>query len=124
MTRRDIFLVLALLALFWIAALGGLPEMLGAHPWWAVRAGVVGSLIGAATAVGLGLAGLAGTWLTWASGSSLVAALGAAIFGKRAFVASMAEDALAGRFWFFGWYTVCACLFVFAFLLLRGRIGR
>lgn len=124
MTRRDIFLVLALLALFWIAALGGVPEMLGAHPWWAVRVGVVGSLIGAATAVGLGLPGLAGTWLTWASGSGLVAALGAAIFGKRAFVASMAEDALAGRFWFFGWYTVCACLFVFAFLLLRGRIGR
>lgn len=124
MTRRDIFLVLALLALFWIASIGGVPEMLGAHPWWAVRVGVVGSLIGAATAVGLGLSGLAGTWLTWASGSGLVAAIGAAILGKRAFVASMAEDALAGRFWFFGWYTVCACLFVFAFLLLRGRIGR
>jgi len=122
MIRRSMFLALGLLVAFWLAAVVGLPERLGAHPWWAMRTGIVGSLIGAAMVVGLVFARLKGAWLHWLAGFSLVAAIAAAVFGKRAFVASMAEDALAGRFWFFGWFGVFACLYLVAFLLLRPRV--
>lgn len=124
MTRRAGIVVLVLVTLFWLAALAGLPEALGAHPWWAVRTGIVGTLVGAAAAVGLSFAGLSGSWLRWLAGAGLVAAVAAAAFGKRAFVASMAEGALAGRFWYIGWFAVFACLFVVVFLFLRDRVGR
>ncbi len=37
-----------------------------------------------------------------------LAALAAATWGKAEFAASFAEDALAGRFWFFGWIGTAA----------------
>lgn len=61
MTRRDLILVLVLLAVFWLAAIAGLPERIGAHPWWAVRSGIIGSLIGATVSVGVVFARLDGT---------------------------------------------------------------
>lgn len=124
MTRRDLILVLVLLAVFWLAAIAGLPERIGAHPWWAVRSGIIGSLIGATVSVGVVFARLDGTWLRWLAGVGLVAAIAYATLGKRAFVASLAEDALAGRFWFFGWFAISACFFFFVFLIVRHRIGR
>lgn len=124
MTRRDLILILVLLAVFWLAAIAGLPERLGAHPWWAVRSGIVGSLIGAAVSVGVVFARLDGTRFRWLAGIGLVSAIASATFGKRAFAASLAENALAGRFWFFGWFAISACFFLVAFLIVRHRIGR
>lgn len=124
MSRPDTVLVLALLILFWLAAILGVPEQLGAHPWWAVRAGFFGSLIGAAAAIGLRIAGLDGPRLLWLTATGFVIALAAATVGKHFFVASMAENALAGMFWFYGWFAVVAMLFLFGFTLLRRRKQR
>ena len=104
------------------AALGG-AEALGAHPWWAARTGLVGAPIGLglfalARAVGLAPGRIAVLALV---GFSL--ALASAVLGKQRFVASLAEDALAGRFWFFGWFTVFAmsCVLILALIGLARR---
>ncbi|WP_420858665.1 hypothetical protein [Marivivens marinus] len=106
---------IALLVMVSFAVLG-LPEWLGAHRWWATNVVVWGSALGAL--------------LWWVGARFAVAALVpsvllvglgamAARFGKAAFVASYAENALAGRFWFFGWITLCAGVFWTVAVLAR-----
>ncbi len=109
MMRQGLALASAFVAVGMLAW-AGIPEWLGAHPYWAVRIGWTGGAVGvvlvavmiafrvtATTRIGIGLAGLG---LAFA-----VARIGAARFA-----ASYAEDALAGRMWFFGWITVAAAL--------------
>lgn len=124
MTLRDIALIGALFAVFAAGAILGLPEALGAHPFWAVRAGVIGSAIGAACLILLLWLGLSSGRILVLSGICLILSSGAAWFGKRAFAASFAEDVLAGRFWFFGWFAIAASLFVLVGILLLDRIRR
>jgi hypothetical protein len=124
MTYREIALIAALLMSFWLTSFLGLSEALGAHPWWAVKSSVIGSLIGAA--------GVAGWWILLKETKVLfrVALLGllmsafAAISGKQVFVASYAENGLAGRFWFFGWFGLYACLFALVSSLVLRRVSR
>jgi hypothetical protein len=121
MTFRNAALPAALLAVFLIASVAGLPEALGAHPWWAVRAGVIGSLIGAvifAATVGLGVRR---AMILPFAGLGILAASAAVVLGKGAFAASLAENALAGRFWFFGWFAICACLYLLLASLIHRR---
>ncbi|WP_071674844.1 hypothetical protein [Nioella nitratireducens] len=109
MTRSKEALV-ACLATLVIAglALAGLPEALGAHPWWAVKTGV-GGAVGGALAYGVlrGL-GLGRRPVALLAGLALPGALAAAYFGKVGFVNSFAENHLAGRFWFLGWIATAA----------------
>lgn len=123
MTLRDALLLVGLIAALSLASVAGLPEALGAHPWWAARAGIVGSLTGAACLLALRHLGLKIAPLLWMPTTGLALSLAAAVLGKRAFVASFAESVLAGRFWFFGWFGVFASLVLFVALFLH-RLNR
>jgi hypothetical protein len=103
------------------AARGG-AEALGAHPWWAARTGLVGAPIGLGLHALARAFGLTSPRLALLALAGFVLAVAAAIVGKQRFVASMAEDALAGRFWFFGWFGVfaMACLLSLT-LIARAR---
>lgn len=108
----------------WIAALAGLPQWLGAHPWWAVRTGIVGSAIGAAVYLALRMNRRTDGHILTAAAIGLVASILCAGIGKMVFVGSLAENALAGRFWFFGWFAIFACLCILLTFLIRRRFGR
>jgi hypothetical protein len=81
---------------------------LGAHDFWAAKAGYAGAALGLAGV--LGLAGMpVSQGLRLGLAVLVLAGSGAAAyFGKLAFVASYAEDQLAGKLWFFGWFGVTA----------------
>ncbi|MEJ1998991.1 MAG: hypothetical protein P8X51_12310 [Maritimibacter sp.] len=124
MTSRTILLTAALLVAFWLTSFLGLPEALGAHPWWAVKSGVIGSVIGAAAVIGWRLLFKNARGITWIALAGLIAAGFSAVLGKQEFAASYAENALAGRFWFFGWIAISACLFALLASILIARFGR
>lgn len=93
-----------------VLALGqtGLFANLGAHPFWSnVTAPGLGILFGAVVY-------LVGLWRIRvgliAGGVLLLGAALSARLGKQVFVASYAENALAGEFWFFGWIAICGAL--------------
>lgn len=88
------------------ASMAGLPETLGAHPWWAEQSGIVGGIGGAVLWLVLRRAGLSFSALVVLAVSALLASAAAAHFGKQVFAASFAENALAGRFWYFGWFMI------------------
>jgi hypothetical protein len=124
MTLRDFVAVSGLIAALSLASVAGLPEYLGAHPWWAARTGIVGSLIGAACLLALRSVGLKTVPLLWTAATGLALSSAAAVFGKRAFAASFAESALAGRFWFFGWFGVSASFVVLIATVVLYRLRR
>jgi len=88
------------------ASLAGLPDALGAHPWWAQQSGIIGGVGGAILWLALRRAGLSFSALVVVAVSALLASAAAAHFGKQVFAASFAENALAGRFWYFGWFAI------------------
>lgn len=88
----------------------GLTEALGAHPFWAVKTGVIGSVLGLLAYGCLRWAGLRPGRIALLGVVTLALAVVAAIQGKSIFAASFAENALAGRFWFFGWFALMAGL--------------
>lgn len=124
MTLRDALSLAGLIAALSLASVAGLPEALGAHPWWAARAGIFGSLTGAACLLALRHLRLKTAPLLWMATTGLALSLAAAVLGKRAFVASFAESVLAGRFWFFGWFGVFASLVLFIVALFLHRLNR
>lgn len=104
------------------AALGG-AEALGAHPWWAARSGLVGAPIGLGLHALARAFGLAHSRLAPLALAGFALTVASAVIGKQRFVSSMAEDALAGRFWFFGWFGTfaMACLLILALIGLARR---
>ncbi|MGB0438946.1 MAG: hypothetical protein ACPGFC_02430 [Paracoccaceae bacterium] len=95
-----------------------LAKILGAHPWWSRDVVLYGALGGGSLAGGV-------LWLSarpaaWALGFWALAGGGVSVatWGKTQFVASYAEDALAGQLWFFGW--IAACLFAVAAATMTG----
>jgi hypothetical protein len=100
----------------------GVLSTLGAHPFWSeLTAPALGVIVGA-FGYGLGL---------WRYRQGLVAmsavlgmSIAAAHFGKRVFVASYADNALAGDFWFFGWIFLCGALIALTGLLLDRGVFR
>jgi hypothetical protein len=99
---RDFALSLSATALVIAAAWSGLTVSLGAHPFWAVKIALIGAPVGAAAALVLRRFVPPAAALI-ASVLGLATSLASATYGKRVFAASFAEDALAGKFWFFGW---------------------
>ncbi len=91
-----------------VAAHLGAAERLGAHPWWSVRVAyyaIVPGVVAAAVLAALRLP--AAARVTVACGLLLLA-YGVARTGGARFAASYAEDAAAGRMWFFGWIGTAA----------------
>ena len=119
MARSDLILLAVLAVVALVFGLTGLAAQLGAHPFWSDT--VV--WIGAALGLGLGVAAKRAPWGLGLGGFALVflLAIWAATGGKARFVASYAEDAMAGRLWYFGWIAVFVGLFGALFLLLRHR---
>jgi len=99
----------------------GVAKSLGAHPIWAVKIGYIG--------VGLGVVVYSMFWV-WQGGwvaklltfaVLLAVASGVTYFGKMRFVASIAEDAMAGRLWYFGWIAVVGFAFALLMHVLSSR---
>lgn len=83
---------------------------LGAHPWWSLSIALIGTPMGLVLAF-LAVKARIGRWFAIAGSLLLLLAAGlAAHFGKMEFVASYAENGLAGRFWYYGWIGVMAAL--------------
>jgi len=99
----------------------GLTTALGAHPFWAVKIAYIG--------VGFGVVIYSlfwvwqGSWLAKMISFILLLAVSGGIttFGKTRFAASFAEDAMAGRLWYFGWIAVIGFAFALLFHLLSLR---
>lgn len=111
-------------ALLVLAAIGvaDLPATFGAHPWWSGKVVLIGA------PVGFALAWLASQRIptlalvvTFFFATTVAATT--AVFGKRVFVASFGDNALAGQAWFFGWIAtmagVAALIASATFLILR-----
>jgi len=102
---------------------GGGTLALGAHPWWALKVGYLGTAIGVPVWLGLRASGL-GDWVRLALAAlALLVAAAVAGVGKARFAAPFAEDALVGHFWFIGWIASMAATFA-VFATLAGAIGR
>ncbi|MGR3660454.1 MAG: hypothetical protein ACU0CA_04585 [Paracoccaceae bacterium] len=106
-----------------LIALGyfGVTEALGAHPWWAFKIVFIGVGVGAAfyLAAKFWQAGFSIKTLVF---SVLLLALTLTVWvGKIRFVGSYAEDAFAGKMWYFGWIGVVAFTFVLIVHLVAGR---
>lgn len=106
LARFDIVIAIAVAAALVAASLGGLPRILGAHPWWAQQTGIIGSIGGAALWLILRRVGVPVALLLITAALTFAASIAAVHFGKQVFAASFAENALAGRFWYLGWYAL------------------
>lgn len=95
---------LGLAALTWAF---DLTRLAGAHPWWSNGVILIGVPLGLTLGLGLVFLGKPRRVATL-SGVGAVIALAVAFIGKARFAASLAEDALAGRMWYFGWIAFCA----------------
>jgi len=84
------------------------PETFGAHPWWATKSIWIGLPTGLVLALGFTLLKLPKMLRTILFLLALCVAVYAAIHGKSVFVNSYAENALAGKFWYFGWISTMA----------------
>jgi len=92
---------------FWI--------LLGAHPWWSLSGADIGIAIGLATMVLLAFLSRFGKvspllLLLGFSALALVAAI-LMLNGKESFAMSYARDAVAGRFWYFGYIGFIAAVY-------------
>lgn len=112
----------ALLAAHWLK----LWPMLGAHPYWSASATYLGIGIGAAIALLLHLVLTRHPrWTKLLLGVFIaltIIGITASTYGKIDFVASYAEDRLAGRIWYYGFIAFIAGIpgsFVTAIRLLR-----
>ena len=89
-------------ALGWLGAF----QTLGAHPWWALKVALIGAPIGVVLGALLSRLALLPSVIV---GLVLLALFyGTAYFGKTQFAASYAEDAFAGKLWYFGWIGTAA----------------
>ncbi len=97
--------IVACLVILWAGPLGR-AEAWGAHPYWAGKVAVYGA--------GPGLV----LWLALRRSRrrrlilplAIVVSVLAAHYGKQIFAASLAENTVAGKFWFYGWIAFCASL--------------
>jgi len=91
------------------------PNSLGAHPFWDQQVLFIGAGIGAI----LGLISLPLPNVARIGGFLALTVLAylAASWGKETFAVSYAEDAFAGRIWYFGWFATVAAATAFLFSL-------
>ena len=85
------------------AAVFGVSQNLGAHPFWSTQIALIGAPLGAILAIILRFA----TRFQWSSAFAALVLTGLAFamahMGKTRFAASYAEDVQAGQLWYFGW---------------------
>lgn len=124
LTWRDLLGACFVLASLWLLGLAGVPQWLGAHPFWAMDAARFGGILGCLGYLGLRLVGVPPRALLSLALVGLVASIASAVIGKCVFAASFAEDAIAGRFWFFGWFGVCACVALIGCVIVRRGLRR
>ena len=96
----------------------------GAHPWWALKVGYLGTAIGVPVWLGMRALGASGRVRLVLAATALLVAMVATGVGKARFAASFAEDALAGRFWFIGWIAVMAAALAVIATLAGTMLGR
>lgn len=104
---------------FAIAANLEVASFLGAHPRWADTVVYIGMALALIPAVAVRLWAPRNPVVVLASLAALIVAAAATASGKRRFVASFADDTLAGSTWYFGWIAIVAALF-----LLFAALGR
>lgn len=110
MTRDRLFFA-ASIVLAALAFLYDVPKQLGAHPWWSTQVILIG--VGAALGVALVAIWADMARILWAASCLIfLAAVAVTRYGKTQFAASFAEDAAAGRMWYFGWIAICFSLFL------------
>ena len=103
--RIDWTMLFVAAALGLVAAVIDLPKTFGAHPWWSGQVAWVGAIVGVIIA-SLAMA-LRVSRIIWIIAMVLlIAAIFAVAYGKAQFAASYAEDAFAGRLWYFGWFDI------------------
>jgi len=85
-----------------------LATILGAHPFWATQALLVGAAVGFVLTFARRPSDIVKIFVFF--GLAAVSAL-AASYGKTRFAASYAEDVQAGQLWFFGWYGITSFCF-------------
>ena len=124
LSGRDIGAGVVAVLLVLGAAVLGLNEAAGAHPWWAVRSGIIGGVIGIAGFSGLRWLAVPRLWVMVLGVVIFAAAMAAAYLGKQAFVMSIGEDVSAGKLWYFGWFGVSAGAVVTIAALLAGVMRR
>jgi len=86
-----------------LLAYSGLTIRLGAHPRWAMSTALIGAAVGLLLALALSAAPLRRVISMLVAAVATVLAGVAAYFGKEIFVASYAENGLAGHYWYYGW---------------------
>ena len=118
-TGAGLIALAATLAFTWV---GG-TLALGAHPWWALKVGYLGTGIGVLVWLGMRALGASGRVRLALTATALLVAAVATGVGKARFAASFAEDAVAGRFWLIGWIAVMAAAFA-VIATLAGAILR
>ena len=103
-------IAIVLMALVWAI---GLPKSLGAHPWWAEKVIFIGAPIGIVIAV-VAMFVSSAAWLRLIIFAVLVVlSYWVAKSGGEAFAASYADDAAAGKRWYFGWIATMTALAAF-----------
>ena len=119
------FVIFAAVAgLLFVAHLFGVWVALGGHPYWSASATYFGIGIGGAISLlalwlGRDKPSLA-RWLVILFAVVALVSLGVSTFGKREFVASYAEDRLAGSFWYFGFMAFVGGVFATCAQFLAG----
>lgn len=92
-----------------VLAWSGVTSYFGAHPVaWPFQVAIIGAPLGAIIAVVAGFVLPSKSVRVILFFALLLFAWGLAHDGKLDFVASNAEDRLAGKFWYYGWIATCA----------------
>lgn len=120
---KYVIAIIATVALAWLAHSMDLAKGFGAHPWWSQKIIASGAAIGLTLAVLFSLIVKNQTVTTIFAALISVAAFGVAKYGQTQFAASYAEDAFAGKLWFFGWHATSAAIFATLALLALALIG-
>lgn len=120
LSRFDILIGVAVATSLVAASLADLPQMLGAHPFWAQQTSVIGGIGGALLWLAQRRVRLSASMQVIIAIVVLLISATAAYVGKQVFAASFAENWIAGRFWYFGWFAVSGSV---AFLLAATITG-
>ena len=110
--KRELVTTLAVTAVLVALSAAKLTVLAGAHPWWAIQTGMIGTAIGCLIYGAMRLLGLRPGFLVVLSGLGLVAATVEVVLTRQAYIAADGPAALSGRLWYFGWIGLMAALCV------------
>jgi carbon starvation protein CstA len=97
------------------------PEMFGAHPWWAHKVVLFGAPVGIVIGVVLWTLRVPQLIRLVCGVGFLVGSFYVAKYGQTGFANSYAEDQLAGKLWYLGWIATSAALPAFIIGLSKSR---